>query len=113
VIVAVIDHCPVYRYGLIRALEDAGYRVDPAAGWGEDASTLTVAVVRSDEDRDRLASAKADLVVVAVLENASPERYAEALAAGASTAVAEDAPVTAVVEACKSVASGVRKTANA
>jgi DNA-binding NarL/FixJ family response regulator len=67
---------------------------------------VIVAVVRSDEDRDRLASAKADLVVVAILEDASPERYAEALAAGASTAVAEDAPVTAVVEALGAAMNG-------
>ena len=29
-VVAVIDHCPVYGHGLVRALEEAGYSVDAA-----------------------------------------------------------------------------------
>jgi DNA-binding NarL/FixJ family response regulator len=105
-LVGVIDECAVYRHGLIRALEEAGYCVDPTAGWGEASSRLTVAIVRSDEDRDRLASTEANLLVVAVLDEASPERYAEALAAGASAVVAEDAPVTAVVDALKAAMNG-------
>jgi DNA-binding NarL/FixJ family response regulator len=106
VVVAVIDQCPVYRHGLVRALEEAGYRVDPAQGWDDAPSTLTVAILRSAEDRDRLASAEAEVVAVAVLEDGSPERYAEALAAGASAVVAEDAPVTAVVEAVEAAMTG-------
>lgn len=105
-LVAVIDECPIYRHGLIRALEEAGYHVDTAAGWSDACSTLTVAVVRSHEDRDRLASIEADPLVVAVLEDASPEHYVEALAAGASAVVAEDAPVMAVVEAVEAAMKG-------
>ena len=53
-VVTVIDHCPVYRHGLVRALEEAGYSVDGTAPSGELSSDLTVAVVRSDEDRRRV-----------------------------------------------------------
>ena len=105
-VVAVIDHCPVYRHGLVRALEVAGYSVDPARGWDDASSTLTVAVLRSAEDRDQLAAVEADVVAVAVLDDTSPERYAEALAAGASAVVAEDTPVTAVVEAVEAAIAG-------
>ena len=105
-VVSVMDHCPVYGHGLVRALEEAGYSVDAAAESGQ-AVDLTVAVVRSDEDRDRLAaSIEDDPLVVAVLEDVSPQRYAEALAAGASAVVAEDAPVTAVVEALQAAMEG-------
>jgi DNA-binding NarL/FixJ family response regulator len=105
-VVTVIDHCPVYRHGLVRALEEAGYSVDAAAASDDESSDLTVAVIRSDEDRDRLASIDADPLVVAVLEDESPQRYAEALAAGASVVVAEEAPVTEVVEALQAAIDG-------
>ena len=105
-VVTVIDHCPVYRYGLIHALEEAGYSVEGAAPADTASSDLTVAVVRSDEDRDRLASIDTEPLVVAVLEDESPERYAEALAAGAAVVVAEDAPVSAVVEALEAAIDG-------
>jgi DNA-binding NarL/FixJ family response regulator len=105
-VVTVIDHCPVYRHGLVRALEEAGYSVDGAAPSSEVSSDLTVAVVRSDEDRRRLASIDAEPLVVAVLEDESPQGYAEALAAGASVVVAEDAPVTQVVEALEAAIAG-------
>ena len=104
-VVTVIDHCPVYGHGLVRALEEAGYSADAAAG-PDEAADLTVAVVRSDEDRVRLASIDDEPLVVAVLEDDSPQRYAEALAAGASVVVAEDAPVTAVVEALQAAMEG-------
>jgi DNA-binding NarL/FixJ family response regulator len=104
-VVTVIDHCPIYGHGLVRALEEAGYSAETAAEPGEDAG-LTVAVVRSDEDRDRLASIEDEPLVVAVVEDDSPQRYAEALAAGASAVVAEDAPVAAVVEALQAAMEG-------
>jgi DNA-binding NarL/FixJ family response regulator len=104
-VVAVIDHCPVYGHGLVRALEEAGYSVDAGAA-PDQVADLTVAVVRSDEDRDRLASIEDEPLVVAVVEDDSPQRYAEALAAGASAVVAEDAPVTAVVEALQAAIEG-------
>jgi DNA-binding NarL/FixJ family response regulator len=103
-VVTVIDRCPVYGHGLVRALEEAGYAVD-AAEPGEDAE-LTVAVVRSEEDRHRLAQIDDEPLVVAVVEDDSPQRYAEALAAGAAVVVAEDAPVTAVVEALQAAIEG-------
>jgi DNA-binding NarL/FixJ family response regulator len=104
-VVTVIDHCPVYGHGLVRALEEAGYSVDAAVEPAQDVD-LTVAVVRSEEDRDRLASIEDEPLVVAVVEDDSPQRYAEALAAGASAVVAEDAPVTAVVEAIQAAMAG-------
>jgi DNA-binding NarL/FixJ family response regulator len=104
-VVAVIDDCAIYRHGLLRALEEAGYRVGSGAEQHDGEPQLTVAVVRSDEDRDRL-DANDDVVVVAVVEDASTAEYAEALAAGASAVVPEDAPVTAVVEAVDAAIKG-------
>jgi DNA-binding NarL/FixJ family response regulator len=104
-VVTVIDHCPVYAHGLSRALEEAGYSVD-AGEEPDEAVNLTVAVVRSDEDRDRIASIDDEPLVVAVVEDDSPQRYAEALAAGASAVVSQDAPVTAVVEALQAAIEG-------
>lgn len=106
VVVGVMDECPVYGLGLLRALEEAGYSVASGAEASDGDSPLTVAIVRSDEDQERVGTSGDGVVVVAVVDDEAPARYAEALAAGASTVVAADAPVTAVVEAVDAAING-------
>jgi DNA-binding NarL/FixJ family response regulator len=97
-VVTVIDERPVYRHGLVRALQEAGYSISSQEEPNGHSSAAVVAV-RSREDLVRVAAAAAGEPVVAILADPEPERYAEALAAGACAAVAEDAAVSDVLEA--------------
>ena len=104
----VIEERPVYRHGLARALEEAGYSVARPEETNGRSAGATVITVRAPEDLGLVAAAAADASVVAILADPEPERYAEALSAGACAAVAEDASLSDVVEAVE--AALVRRT---
>lgn len=103
--VGVVDRIPAYRLGLVAALRDEGFDAEvvlDAAGWGQLSGRRALLLsVSLPEDSIALASLKAaneDIVLVALLREAGPRSYEEALRAGASGAVSWEAPPETVIK---------------
>lgn len=96
--IAVSDPLPVYRRGMLATLGEAGFDPETPADlldWvREEARMVVLLTLESGADWSLLArirQERADVVVVAVLPDASLPAYIRAVAAGAVTALPRDA----------------------
>jgi DNA-binding NarL/FixJ family response regulator len=96
--VAVVDPTPAYRRGVATTLTEAGFHVDEphdVVAWGCAGGTRAVMLTVRDggdwELLEQLGGHCPQLVVVAVLTDATPDSYRDAINAGACSAVAWDA----------------------
>lgn len=111
---AVVNVSPVYRRGLIDLAQEIGLRpVEPrsVASWLATTPHGVAAVaVRAHDDMMALremVAVRTDAVVVALIGEASPCWYAEALAAGADAVVTIDAPAQAIKDALEAASRRV------
>lgn len=105
----VVDVKPIFARGLESVLSDAGIAVDHpgdvvdwAVGPGSRVAIVAMSLASWREVIRDLRCARLDTAVVVVVDAQSPAAYAEALMAGACSAVRRDAPVeelAAVVDA--------------
>lgn len=111
--VAVIDPAASYRLGLETVLRRAGFVPldDPddlpawLAGPGMKAALVTVRSANDWEGVRRIADAE-ESIVVALLVDPTPDRHAEALRAGAVSAIAWDASPDGIVEVVSAAVRG-------
>ena len=111
--VAVFDPLPVFRHGIMAALNDTGFRSeapDDLLAWiHEEEPRVVLMTLRSTEDLallTQLHEARPEVVVVAVLEDAGVRSYVRALTAGAVSAVPRDAPPEEVRKVFEAAVSG-------
>ena len=102
--VAVCDPLPLYRRGLLAAVDEAGLESeDPEDldAWlerpGRRGLLVTAHLPANTELLRELSGIRPDLTIVALLEPPTVEAYRLALAAGVSAAVPWDAPLGTVV----------------
>jgi DNA-binding NarL/FixJ family response regulator len=103
--VAIIDPAASFRSGLSRAMSEAGFapcEVDDVRSWAAtDGRRVLLWTIRSPQDWKELSAlygVNAELVMIALLVEATPETYAEALRSGAHAAVAWEASPAAIVK---------------
>lgn len=107
--VLVIDRVPSFRRGLAAALRDAGFDAheahDPVEPSDREGFPTLVVTVEPGRAQDVLNHA-ASRCVVALLQDARPESYAEAFRAGARAAVAWEAPPELIAEVVEAAVRG-------
>ena len=103
--VGIIDPAASFRCGLSRALSDDGFapcEIDDIRTWAAtEGRRVLLWTVRSPQDWKELGALQginAELVVVALLVEATPETYAEALRSRAHAAVEWEASPAAIVK---------------
>jgi DNA-binding NarL/FixJ family response regulator len=101
--IAVSDPLPLFRRGVMAILGDAGYELeapeDLLAWIGEEQRRVVVLTLQTPKDwalLSRLQEADADVVVVALLPDASTAAYVQAVMAGAAAVLPRDASIEAV-----------------
>jgi DNA-binding NarL/FixJ family response regulator len=101
--IAVSDPLPLFRRGIIATLGEAGFELedpeDLLAWTREDQRQVVILTLRSPQDwalLARLHEDQPDVLVVAVLEDASLPGYVQAVLAGATAVLPRDAPVETV-----------------
>lgn len=101
--IAVADPLPVFRHGVMTILRDAGFESDSPEdlfAWVRDEQTKAVIItIRSEADWQMLETlhrTKAEVVLVALLEQISVTASVRALRAGAACVVARDASPAAL-----------------
>lgn len=106
--VALVNVVPVYRQGLTAALTAEGFAVDEPAdlvAWGKGPGPRAILVsIRQLADLDRVRELRAEGLqsfLVALLDDARPHRFGEALLAGADTAAAAAARTEEIVGVVK------------
>jgi DNA-binding NarL/FixJ family response regulator len=111
--VAVADPIPTYRRGLAVTLAEAGFAPhvpDDLPSWvsaGEPSAVLLTLRAAGDWDRlKRLNALRRNMVVVALLTDAAPASYAEALSGGAKGVVAWDESPETIVEVLSAAVEG-------
>jgi DNA-binding NarL/FixJ family response regulator len=100
--IAVCDPLPVFRSGLEAALMSASFVVeDPpdVVAWVSDRTCVLLSIDQPANVGllDRLRSSSCKPIVVALLDDASPERFRSALKGGATAAIARNSPGADVV----------------
>ena len=100
----VCDPLPIYRRGLLAALDEAGFEADDPAdleAWlklpGPRGLLMTAHLPATTGVLREVSALRPDLTVVAMLEPPTIEAYRLALGAGASAAVPWDAPLRTVM----------------
>lgn len=101
--IAVSDPLPLFRRGIIATLGEAGFELedpDDLLTWiREEQRRVVILTLRSPHDwalLARLREHRPDVLVVAVLEDASVPGYVQAVLAGATAVLPRDAPVETV-----------------
>jgi DNA-binding NarL/FixJ family response regulator len=110
---SVVDPAASYRSGLSAALSKAGFAptelVDPRAWAGTAGRRALLWTIRSPEDWKGFRALKVmnpDLVLVALLVDATPDAYAAALRSGAVAAVAWEAVPETIVKVLAAALEG-------
>ena len=111
--VAVVDLVPSYRLGLAAAFKDAGFTPEEPADldvWirlpGQRVLLFTVGLADDYTIVRKFMEASPALLVIALLRDATPEMYAQALHAGAAGALPWTSAPDAVVAVVKSAQRG-------
>jgi DNA-binding NarL/FixJ family response regulator len=101
--IAVSDPLPLFRRGVMAILGDAGYELedpDDLLAWiREEQRRVVILTLQSPEDwatLGQLHDLQADVVVVAVLVDASVPAYVQAVMAGATAVLPRDASIETV-----------------
>jgi DNA-binding NarL/FixJ family response regulator len=101
--IAVSDPLPAYRRGMLATLDAAGFDPETPTDlleWvRQEARTVVLLTLETAADWSLLARLRqepTDVVVVAILSDASPSAYVRAVVAGAVTALPRDAAVDVV-----------------
>jgi DNA-binding NarL/FixJ family response regulator len=112
--IAVSDPLPVFQHGLIAILGEAGFSPetpDDLLTWaGQEQRQVVLMTLRRPEDWSLLAALRhrrVDLVIVAVLEEATAPSYVKALVAGATAVVRRDASPEAMRRAFEDAVNGM------
>jgi DNA-binding NarL/FixJ family response regulator len=111
--IAVSDPLPVYRRGILATLAEVGFEPeapeDLLAWITREQHRAVLLTLEAPDDWSLLAElsrANADLIVIAVLTNASVEAYVRAVLAGAAAAVPRDAPTHVIREIFEQAVNG-------
>jgi DNA-binding NarL/FixJ family response regulator len=112
--IAVLDPLPIYRRGMLATLGNPVFEPETSEdllAWvRQERHGIVLLTVQQPRDWSLLAelcSTSPDLIVVAVLEDASTEAYIRAILAGAAVAVSRAAPPESVRQAFKQAVMGV------
>jgi DNA-binding NarL/FixJ family response regulator len=112
--IAVLDPLPVFQHGLIALLGEAGFSPetpDDLLTWaGQEQRQVVLMTLRQPEDWSLLAALRhrrMDLVIVAVLDEATAPSYVKALVAGATAVVRRDASPETMRRAFEDAVNGM------
>lgn len=111
--IAVSDPLPVFRRGIMAVLGDAGFEPrtpEELVAWirEEQRPVVLLTLLSSDDWRllAQLREARADIMVIAVLDDTSIRAHVQALLNGAVTAVARGAPPDTIREVFEKAVTG-------
>lgn len=112
-VVAVVDICPARRHGVAAAVVDAGFSVEAPtalAGWfrhpGNRLAVISISHPQELSTVRQLSCEIAEPRIVVLLPMASPAACREALQAGASAVISQDAELEEIVEVIRGTARG-------